>query len=91
VQKLSHTGEKEQLDMSASAKKERKYLREQEKERDANKAAVQLLQHLKVTPTEPAGQKGGDNEKSASTAVGGVPTQTDEVAIAPDAKVVEEL
>ncbi len=53
--------EEAERDTSQSADRERRFLAEQERLRDENKAAVQLLQKLKMAPREPAGQKGGDD------------------------------
>jgi hypothetical protein len=96
VQKLSHPGERAEVDMSASAKKERKHLRMQEKERDANKATLEILQKLKIAPQEPAGQRGGDDdEKSAAAAAGTAAEQNEttpgqEVDITTDAVSIEK-
>jgi len=63
--------EEEERDKSQSAELERKFLEEQERQRDENKVTVQLMQKLKVTPREPDGQKGeedghGDRELGAT-------------------------
>jgi hypothetical protein len=61
--------EEEERDKSQSAEKERKYLEKErqreEEEREENRASVKLLQMLHISPTEPAGQRGGGDHEGA--------------------------
>jgi hypothetical protein len=56
--------EEEAMDKSESAAKERRFLemqqKEEEAERDENRAGLKVMQKLGVVPTEPKGQKGED-------------------------------
>lgn len=72
--------EEDEKDKSQSAAKEREFLeqqrKEEEKEREENRATVQLMQKMRISPRVPAGQKGDNNREEPDADLATVDTNT---------------